>query len=86
MQPKKKKQKQAFFSMCRETALYQRFTESGMMDFKNDFLIGKNFWDFLGGENTFSALLEIFDEVGKEFKEKLNKKFRLIAKEKITSY
>ena len=39
-----------------------------MMDFKNDFLIGKNFWDFLGGENTFSALLEIFDEVGKEFK------------------
>lgn len=65
---------------------YQRFTESGMMDFKNDFLIGKNFWDFLGGENTFSALLEIFDEVGKEFKEKLNKKFRLIAKEKITSY
>ena len=50
-----------------------------MMDFKNDFLIGKNFWDFLGGENTFSALLEIFDEVGKEFKEKLNKKFRLIA-------
>ena len=65
---------------------YHRFTEVGMMDPPNDFLVGDEYWDFIGGENTFPELLETFDEVGKEFKEKLNKKFKQIAKEKIDSY
>ena len=34
---------------------YERFTEVGMMDHPNDFLIGNEYWDFIGGENTFSA-------------------------------
>lgn len=65
---------------------YSRFTESGMMDHPNDFLIGEEYWDFIGGENTFKELLETFDEVGKEFKESLNLKFKEIAKEKMDSY
>jgi hypothetical protein len=65
---------------------YYRFTEVGMMDPPNDFLVGDEYWDFIGGENTFYELLETFDEVGKEFKEKLNKMFKQIAKEKIDSY
>jgi len=65
---------------------YHRFTEVGMMDPPNDFLVGDEYWDLIGGENTFPELLETFDEVGKEFKEKLNKKFKQIAKEKIDSY
>jgi len=65
---------------------YHRFTEVGMMDPPNDFLVGDEYWDFIGGKNTFPELLETFDEVGKEFKEKLNKKFKQIAKEKIDSY
>ncbi len=65
---------------------YSRFTVVGMMDHPNDFLIGKEYWDFIGGENTLKELLSIFDEVGKLFKEKLNKKFKEIAKEKIDSY
>ncbi|MGD8781130.1 MAG: TdeIII family type II restriction endonuclease [Ignavibacteria bacterium] len=65
---------------------YSRFTEVGMMDAPNDFLIGEEYWDFLGGENTFPELLETFDEIGKEFKEELNKKFKTIAKEKYDSY
>lgn len=32
---------------------YQRFTESGMMDFKNDFLIGEDFWNFLEGRGKY---------------------------------
>ncbi len=65
---------------------YSRFTEVGMMDHPNDFLIGDEYWDFIGGKNTFDQLLEVFDEVGKEFKQKITDKFRSIAKSKINSY
>ncbi|HUI33109.1 MAG TPA: TdeIII family type II restriction endonuclease [Dysgonamonadaceae bacterium] len=65
---------------------YLRFTESGMMNSLNDFLVGEEYWDFLGGEDTFPQLLQTFDEVGKEFKERLNTKFKEIAQEKIDSY
>lgn len=65
---------------------YHRFTEVGMMDSLNDFLVGDEYWDFIGGENTFPELLKTFDEVGKDFKAQLNKKFKQIAKEKLDSY
>lgn len=65
---------------------YTRFTMSGMMDHPNDFLIGEEFWDFIGGENCFPQLLRTFDEVGLEFKSKLESKFKEIAKNKIDSY
>ena len=65
---------------------YNRFTEVGMMDTHNDFLVGDEYWNFLGGKNTFQELLTIFDEVGKNFKEKLNKKFKTIAQKKLDSY
>ncbi len=65
---------------------YSRFTEVGMMDSPNDFLVGEEYWDFIGGENTFPELLETFDKVGKKFKEKLKRKFREITKEKFDSY
>ena len=65
---------------------YHRFTEVGMMNPPNDFLVGDEYWDFIGGKNTFPELLKTFDEVGKDFKERLNKKFKQIAKEKLDSY
>ena len=65
---------------------YSRFTETGMMDYPNDFLIGEEYWNFIGGENTFTELLKTFDEVGVEFKEKLKTKFKEIALQKISSY
>jgi len=65
---------------------YSRFTESGMMDTLNDFLVGAEYWDFIGGKGTFPELLKTFDEVGKQFKEQLNQKFKDIAKEKLDSY
>ncbi len=65
---------------------YSRFTEVGMMDHPNDFLIGEEYWNFLGGENTFKELLDTFDAIGKEFKVKLQQKFKEIAKEKFDSY
>jgi len=57
-----------------------------MMEPQKDFLVGKEYWNFIGGENTFPELLKTFDDVGKEFKEKLNDQFKQIAKEKIDFY
>ena len=34
-------------------------------------MVGDEYWDFIGEKKTFPALLKVFDEVGKEFKEKL---------------
>lgn len=65
---------------------YSRFTEVGMMDSPKDFLVGEEYWNFIGGDNTFPELLNTFDEVGKEFKERLKQKFKEIAKEKLDSY
>ena len=50
------------------------------------FLVGDEYWDFIGGKGTFPELLKTFDEVGKQFKEQLNQKFKDIAKEKLDSY
>lgn len=65
---------------------YSRFTEVGMMDAPKDFLIGDEYWDFIGGRGTFPELLKTFDDVGKEYKEQLDRKFKEIAKEKMDSY
>ncbi|MFO7790410.1 MAG: TdeIII family type II restriction endonuclease [Bacteroidales bacterium] len=65
---------------------YSRFTEVGMIDHPNDFLIGEEYWDLLGGENTFPDLLDVFDKVGKQFKRKLEDKFKQVAKQKLDSY
>lgn len=62
---------------------YERFTEQGVLEKGDEFLIGKEYWDFLGGENTFEELLGLFDEVGKKFKEKIRQKIQQVAKEKM---
>lgn len=62
---------------------YQRFTQVGMMDAPNDFLVGDEYWDCIGGKDTFPELLRVFDEIGHDYKEQLNRKFKEIAKEKL---
>lgn len=62
---------------------YERFTEQGVLERGKEFLIGKEYWDFLGGEGTFEQLLTLFDLVGKEFKEKIQQKIKQVAKEKM---
>ncbi|MEH0007620.1 MAG: TdeIII family type II restriction endonuclease [Flavobacteriales bacterium] len=65
---------------------YSRFTEVDMMDPPNDFLVGSEYWDFIGGKGSFTELLKTFDEVGKAFKAQLDQKFEQIAREKIDFY
>ena len=46
-----------------------------MFDLKNQILVGKEFWDFLGGEGTYETLLQIFEDVGIELKSEIDARF-----------
>ncbi len=47
-------------------------------------MIGEEYWDFLGGGNTFEELLALFDDVGKKFKEKIKNKIQEVARSKMS--
>lgn len=63
---------------------YSRFTEQGVLEKGKEFLIGEEYWDFLGGSGTFKDLLKEFDLVGKQFKERISKKIKQVAQEKMS--
>jgi len=62
---------------------YSRFTMQGYLDEENDLYVAEKFWELLGGKGTYEEVLEIFDEVGKEFKEKIRGKIKGVAEEKM---
>lgn len=62
---------------------YERFTERGVLEKGKEFLIGNEYWDFLGGKNTFEELLALFSDVGKKFKEKIQSKIKEVARVKL---
>ena len=62
---------------------YSRFTEQGVVEHGVEFLIAEEYWDFLGEKGVYIEILDIFDEIGREFKEEIQKKIKDVAKEKI---
>lgn len=54
---------------------YDRWTLAGLMDLKYELKVGSEFWNFLGGDNTYEELLSIFEKVGIEMKEEINNYF-----------
>ncbi len=42
----------------------------------DEVLIGRDFWDFIGGPGTYVELLEVFEEVGKEARDIIAELFR----------
>ena len=62
---------------------YERWTCIKFFNKGNDFLIGKDFWDYLGGVGTFEDLVKIYEEVGEEIRPELEKKFKKIIETKI---
>lgn len=62
---------------------YQRWTCIKFFDKGRDFLIGKDFWDYLGGAGAFDDLVKIYEEVGEEIRPELEKKFKKIIETKI---
>lgn len=59
---------------------YERWTLQGLFDLKNEVLVGKDFWDFLGGVNTYEDLLDVFKKAGFELYEEIDKKMKNIKK------
>jgi len=63
---------------------YTRFTIQGVLDLDKDLYVAERFWDFLGGPNTYIEILELFDEIGIEYKTKIQEKITSVAKAKLT--
>ena len=54
---------------------YNRWTMRGMLDLENELKVGKEFWDFLGGEGTYEDLLDCFERVGIELRGEIDRYF-----------
>lgn len=49
-----------------EKSTYRHSFTVNYMDMTNEVLIGKEFWDLIGGKGTYEEILNIYQEVGKE--------------------
>jgi len=38
-------------------------------------IMAESFWDLLGGQGTYEALIEVFEKVGKKYKDKIRKEY-----------
>lgn len=55
---------------------YERWTIKGMLDDKKELMVGKEFWDFLGGKDAYEDLLYCFENAGIELREEIDKYFK----------
>jgi len=55
---------------------YERWTLQGLFDLKSEVLVGAEFWNLLGGKNTYDDLLKVFEEAGLELNDEIGKKMR----------
>ncbi|MDD3655876.1 MAG: TdeIII family type II restriction endonuclease [Atribacterota bacterium] len=57
---------------------YERWTLQGLFDLSEEVLVGHEFWDLLGGENTYEDLLKIFEQAGSELYDEIDKKIKTL--------
>ncbi len=55
---------------------YNRWTMRGMLDLENELKVANEFWNFLGGKNTYKHLLDCFERVGIELSDEINSYFK----------
>lgn len=55
---------------------YDRWTMRGMLDIKHELKVAEEFWDFLGGDGTYSQLLDIFEKTGNELRPEIDTYFK----------
>ena len=58
-----------------EPKSYNRWTMAGMLDLKNELKVAEEFWDFLGGKETYQDLLNCFEKVGIELRKEIDEYF-----------
>ena len=51
----------------------------GYLDQEKELYVAEKFWELLGGEGTYEEIINIFNEIGIEFKEKIQNKIREVA-------
>ena len=54
---------------------YARWTMKGMLDLKQEVMVAEEFWNFLGGQNAYSDLLDCFEQAGIELRPEIDKYF-----------
>lgn len=54
---------------------YERWTLAGMLDLDNELKVAEEFWDFIGGENSYSDILLCFEEVGIAMRKEIDEYF-----------
>jgi type II restriction enzyme len=55
---------------------YERWTLQGLFDLSQEVLVGPEFWNLLGGENTYEDLLKVFEQAGLELYDEIDKKMK----------
>ena len=58
-----------------EPAPYERWTMAGMLDVAEEMKVAAEFWDFLGGDGTYSELLDCFEHVGTKMRDEIDARF-----------
>lgn len=51
---------------------YERWTMAGMLDLESELKVADEFWDFLGGNGSYTMLLSAFEEVGIEMRKEID--------------
>jgi len=59
-----------------EPKKYSRWTMRGMLDLNKELVVADEFWDFLGGNNTYQDLLDCFERVGVELRDEIDAYFK----------
>jgi len=55
---------------------YERWTLKGLYDLdRNEILVGESFWNFVAKADIYMQLLDVFEEVGKELRIEIDRKF-----------
>ena len=63
-----------------EPEKYNRWTMRGMLDLNKELVVADEFWDFLGGNNTYQDLLDCFERVGIELRAEIDIYFKRFNK------
>lgn len=58
---------------------YARWAFQGMFDLPNEMKVADEFWNFLGGPQTYEDVLAVIEKVGIELRPELDKKFATFA-------
>lgn len=63
-----------------EPEKYNRWTMRGMLDLPNELKVANEFWDFMGGKNSYEDLLGCFERVGIELRNEIDEYFKKFNK------